>query len=103
MLKSRVNKLRVNNFFTVQEPFLFYEYPFIVVIVNVLVQLLNESVNYFKFFPLKHFHLQPSEKASHCSIIYTVAFFNIFYVMLFGIFCIGITNLDPNGMTVLPF
>ena len=45
-----------------------------VVIVYIFFQLVNESVNAFKFFAVKHLHFQSSKEVFHYAVIQAISF-----------------------------
>ena len=54
--------------------FQFRNNPFIVVVMNVLFETVDEFINCLKMFTVKHFDLESAEKVFHCTVIHTVAF-----------------------------
>ncbi len=54
--------------------FQFRNNSFIVVVMNVLIETVDEFINCLKMFTVKYFDFKPAEKVFHCTVIHTVAF-----------------------------
>ena len=49
---------------------------------NVTIQLINKTINIFKFFTIEHFNFKSAEKVFHGSVIHTITFWDMLCVII---------------------